>query len=89
MESSLLLSSSKIFQNSDLTDHIHQSIIDMHCENIDKNEIGELLFEALSYLEKDITNELASDLFLLIIQCIMNQPEQQLQILNLILSKSR
>lgn len=89
MDCSLLFSSSKIFTNSDLIDQIHQSIIDLKCEKLEQKEIGELLIDALSYLEKDITNELASDLFLLIIQCIMNQPEHQLQILNLILSKSR
>ena len=67
-EKSLLLKSSIIFDNSDLIDRIHQSIIDLKkAPRVD--EFLDLLNEAISYLDEDLKTNIAIELFSLIKSC--------------------
>lgn len=86
-EKSLLLKSSIIFDNSDLIDRIHQSIFDLKNHSC-KDDVLDLLNEAISYLDKDLKPITAIELFSLIISCSLQCPDQSLQLFNKRLQKS-
>lgn len=87
-ENTLLLGSSISFSNSDVVSNIRQSMIDMNLEE-DAELIESLLNQAISYLEKDINQEIANELFSLIPTCFLRYPTQFLDILNDLLTKSK
>ena len=62
----LLLQSSSIFENCDQYDCIRQSYIDLKFKH-SKEEVHDLLIKAQDYLEKCIENNLAEEIFLLIL----------------------
>ena len=88
MDCSLLLSTSIVFNDSNIIDRVHQSFIDIQNEDY-SDEIEQLVIEALTYLEKDVSYELASELFSLIIYCFSNYTIQIAKIFNLILGKAK
>ena len=75
----LLLQSSKIFDKSSLIDHIHQSHIDLQSALPTQNVIN-LLIESIAYLDEELDISTAKELFLLILSCFSQYPEESFKI---------
>lgn len=84
----LLLSSSKIFVDSNLIDNIHQSIIDLQFDP-PKDEIRKLFDDSISYLDADIDSQAMDELLSLILSCYLRIPEQKNELFKIIFENSQ
>lgn len=88
MNKSLLLKSSCIFDDSNLIDQIRQTYIDViNCKN--EEDIHEFLNESFLYLEKDLSNDIALELFSAIFHCFINYSTKLTPEFGIFLEKSR
>lgn len=88
-EKLLLLSSHSPFcENYDLHDSIYHSLIDLE-EEKSKDEIMELLIRAQQFLDENIEDDFARDIFSLILKCYSHFPCEFIPILEQLYLKSR
>lgn len=89
MESTLLLNSSSIFDNSTTIDRIRQSFIDLNAD-CDENEVEDLLTNQLiPYLENFLSIDEQKELFSLILSCFSYCLDKFFPLFDTIYSKSR
>lgn len=88
MNKSLLLESSCIFDNSTLIDNIRQTYLDLQIESTEEI-VEKYLKEAQKYLEKDLEDDVANELFQAILDCFTQFAEQLLPIFEDFLKKSK
>ncbi|KAK8849972.1 hypothetical protein M9Y10_018565 [Tritrichomonas musculus] len=87
-EKPLLLSQSLIFKGANIIDCIRQSCIDLN-ESCDDNTINKLLHEAIQYLDKDCSYDVANELISLIEKCFSCLSTDPLPYLSLLSQKSK
>lgn len=62
MNNPLLLPSSRLFEDSNLIDGIHQSFIDLE-SNPPANEVTNLITQSLKYLDNELDNQTLNEIF--------------------------
>lgn len=77
-----------MFDQSNLIDHIRQSLIEIENEIPEEDSVQQLFNEALIYLDKDITDDIAKELFLLILSCFSHYTSKLLPLFNQIYETS-
>ena len=88
MENSRLANSYSLYDGSNFVDRIHQSLIEIENEHPSEEEVNQLLVEAISYLDKDLTINTANELFSLILSCFSHYTKQLLPLFNKLLETS-
>ena len=88
MNQSLLLPSSINFEDSNLVDNIRQTYIDLHTEPSEE-DVRSFLKEAKTYLDKDLQENVANELFAAILSGFLRFPQQMVPFFEEYLKNSR